>query len=215
MFAAGHVAYGYLLGKGSGKLLKTEINIPLILALSIAPDVDLVFRSIRHRGATHSLIILTLALIPFLIKYGKTTIPYMIAVAQHSLFGDYLTGGVALLWPMTQTYYGIRWSIYGPQNLILEWGAFLAAIIVMFVTRDILTLLKPSRTNLLLIIPAVASFVPLFLNEPQPLPASLVIPEAVFLTIYASSILAQITHRTRFITFIESRLNRRPTQRDS
>jgi hypothetical protein len=37
------MSLAYLLGKSSAKWLKVKINIPLIMVLSILPDVDLIF----------------------------------------------------------------------------------------------------------------------------------------------------------------------------
>ena len=39
MFAVGHMAFGYLSSKASSSPLKTKLNIPLVLTLSILPDV--------------------------------------------------------------------------------------------------------------------------------------------------------------------------------
>jgi membrane-bound metal-dependent hydrolase YbcI (DUF457 family) len=68
MFAVGHMSIAYLLGKGSSKALKTKIFIPLLLVLSILPDIDIVYDYLTgaeiHRGPTHSIIIAALFFIP-------------------------------------------------------------------------------------------------------------------------------------------------------
>ena len=72
-FAVGHMALAYLLGKASAKLLKVNINIPLILFLSIIPDIDILFdflfNSDMHRGPTHSIIVAIVVFIPFFLLY--------------------------------------------------------------------------------------------------------------------------------------------------
>jgi len=50
MFAIGHFALGYIFGKGTSKLAKVALNLPLLLATSVLPDVDLLFRFLTHRG---------------------------------------------------------------------------------------------------------------------------------------------------------------------
>jgi membrane-bound metal-dependent hydrolase YbcI (DUF457 family) len=54
----------YLIAKASGKLLKVNFNIPLVLVLSILPDIDIIFqfflKSDIHRGPTHSIVVATL-----------------------------------------------------------------------------------------------------------------------------------------------------------
>ena len=54
-FAVGHMALAYLIGKSSAKLLKVNLNIPLILVLSIMPDADILLGTYQLlRGPTHS-----------------------------------------------------------------------------------------------------------------------------------------------------------------
>jgi membrane-bound metal-dependent hydrolase YbcI (DUF457 family) len=93
LFAVGHMAIAYLLGKGSSKPLRVKFNIPILLVLSILPDVDIVFdyltNSQIHRGPTHSIVVATLAFIPFFIIYRKRAIPYFLALIAHPLIGDF------------------------------------------------------------------------------------------------------------------------------
>jgi len=106
MFAVGHLALGYLSGKTSSKLLNVNANIPLLFLASTLPDIDLLIPSLEHRGPTHSPIVFCVLLLPAIIIYKKRAIPYFLALAQHSLLGDYLTGeGVQMLWPLTSRWY--------------------------------------------------------------------------------------------------------------
>ena len=61
MFAVGHMAIAYLLGKGSSKALRIKLNIPILLVLSILPDVDIIYDFLTgsdlHRGPTHSIVV--------------------------------------------------------------------------------------------------------------------------------------------------------------
>jgi membrane-bound metal-dependent hydrolase YbcI (DUF457 family) len=64
------MALGYLTSKATAKLTKTQLNIPLILTLSIIPDADILLHGIlEHRGPAHSIIIALLSSTPFFILY--------------------------------------------------------------------------------------------------------------------------------------------------
>jgi membrane-bound metal-dependent hydrolase YbcI (DUF457 family) len=147
-FAVGHMALAYLLGKASAKLLKVNINIPLILFLSIIPDIDILFdflfNSDIHRGPTHSIIVAIVVFIPFFLLYRQRATPYFAALASHSLIGDFLIGGqLQLLWPLSTNEFGARElgfpyiNIYNPINVALEFTLFAIALAVMLKTRDL------------------------------------------------------------------------------
>ena len=99
MFAVGHFALGYLTGKASSFFLKIPVSLPLLFLASVFPDTDILFPFIEHRGPMHSVLFCCLVFVPFLLLYKKRVIPYFIAVLQHNLIGDFLTGGSQLLWP--------------------------------------------------------------------------------------------------------------------
>lgn len=79
MFAVGHMAIAYLLGKCSSKKLRFNLNIPILLVLSILPDVDIIYDFLTgsqiHRGPTHSIVVATIAFIPIFIIYQKKQFP--------------------------------------------------------------------------------------------------------------------------------------------
>jgi membrane-bound metal-dependent hydrolase YbcI (DUF457 family) len=99
LFAIGHFAIGYLAGKASARILKVQLNMPLMFTASVIPDIDLLPRFLHHRGPTHSLITIIALTVPFLMLYRKTAVPYSVALASHSLIGDFFTGGTQLFWP--------------------------------------------------------------------------------------------------------------------
>src|SRR3972149_4781364 len=112
MFAVGHMSLAYLLGKASSKTLKVNPNIPVLLVLSILPDIDIVFQTITgvtlHRGPAHSLIIAIILFAPFFIRYRKRAIPYFLAYSSHFL-GDFFIGGqLQLFWPLTPNNFGLH-----------------------------------------------------------------------------------------------------------
>jgi len=190
MYAVGHLALGYLTGKATGKLLNVNVNIPLLFLASIIPDIDLLIPGLQHRGPTHSLIISILIFIPLVTYYGKKATPYFIALTQHSLIGDYLTGGgIQLLWPLNSTnYYGLTIEITSLTNITIEWIFFLTAFTILLKTRDARTLLQPHPSNLLLSIPTFTVLLPTLLSFPQYVPSALIIPHLTYLTIFTISI---------------------------
>jgi len=197
MFAVGHMAFGYLSSKASSSTLKTKLNIPLVLTLSILPDGDLlareIFPSIQHRGPTHSIITALIVFAPFFIIYRKQAIPYFIAMVQHGLVGDYIAGGrVQLLWPVTNMYFGTSLDIMSLTNQTLEWTMFLAATVLMFKMKDYKPFFKPQTSSLLLIIPTLTVLLPTLLSTPMDVPPMLIPPHIFYLIIFAAAILIEL-----------------------
>lgn len=194
------MALAYLLGKASAKLFRVNLNIPLILVLSIIPDVDIIFEflfnSEIHRGPTHSIIIATLVFIPFFVLYRQRVTPYFAALASHSLIGDFLIGGqLQLLWPLSTRQFGLHElglpyiNIYDPINIALEFTLFAIATIIMFKTRDLFLLFRNRKLNLVLAIPIFTVLLPTFLSYPLRVPILLVLPHLFYLVLFAISVL--------------------------
>ncbi|MCK4478476.1 hypothetical protein KAU88_08140 [Candidatus Bathyarchaeota archaeon] len=49
--------------------LKQEVNLPLVLLLSMIPDVDILIPGVEHRTITHSIITATAIFTPLFIRY--------------------------------------------------------------------------------------------------------------------------------------------------
>jgi membrane-bound metal-dependent hydrolase YbcI (DUF457 family) len=196
-FAVGHMALAYLLGKASAKLLKVNINIPLILVLSIIPDIDILFdflfNSDMHRGPTHSIIVAIVVFIPFFLLYRQRATPYFAALASHSLIGDFLIGGqLQLLWPLSTNEFGAHElgfpNIYNPINVALEFTLFATALAVMLKTRDFFHFFRNSKLNLILIIPIFTVLLPTFISYPLRVPLLLILPHLFYLIIFSISV---------------------------
>jgi len=188
------MALAYLLGKASGKLLKVNFNIPLILVLSIIPDIDLIFMPSMHRGPTHSIIIATLVFIPFFVLYRQKATPYFAALASHSLIGDFFIGGqLQLLWPLSTQQFGLPFiNIYDPINIALEFTLFAIATIIMVKTRDLFRFFRNSKLNLILAIPIFTVLLPTFVSYPLSVPILLVLPHLFYLVLFTISVLIVI-----------------------
>jgi membrane-bound metal-dependent hydrolase YbcI (DUF457 family) len=178
LFAVGHMAIAYLLGKGSSKALRVKLNIPILLVLSILPDIDILFDFLTgsevHRGPTHSIVVLTLAFIPIFIIYRKKAIPYFLALISHPLIGDFLVGGgLQLFWPLSTGQFGLHEAgfpyyigIFSPVNIALEMTLFFVATFVLYKTGDWKTFLTNNKTNLVLIIPIATVLLPSTIGYP-------------------------------------------------
>jgi len=189
MYAVGHLALGYLSGKLASKILKVNVNVPLLFVASVISDVDILISGLEHRGPTHSLAVFLLLFLPALILYGRRVAPYFIALAQHATIGDYLTGGAQLFWPLTPNWYGSGTAITSLSNILTEWILFLFSITILFQTRDARILLQKHRSNLLLSIPVFTVLLPTLLGFPLSVPLELVIPHLVYLMLFNLSIL--------------------------
>ena len=190
----------YLLAKASGKLLKVNFNIPLVLVLSILPDIDIIFQFLLgsniHRGPTHSIIVAILVFIPVFIIYRKKATPYFAALASHSLIGDFLIGGqIQLLWPLSTREFGLPElgfpyiSINSPINVVLEFTIFVIATVVMFKTRDVHVFFRKRKINLVLAVPIFTVLLPTFVGYPIHVPFLLVLPHLFYLVLFAIAVL--------------------------
>jgi len=194
------MSLGYILGKASAKALNTSLNVPLVMTLSVLPDMDILFqhlnglgRIIPHRGPFHSVLIMLIVFIPVFAVYRKKALPYFIALVSHPLIGDYFTGGnLQLFWPITSQTYGIAGSIYSPENIGLELMLFLSSIALLVVTRDLFTLFKPRLSNLILAIPTFTVLLPIFLSFPLQVPVPLILPHLTFMILFIVAIIVTL-----------------------
>jgi hypothetical protein len=190
------MALAYLLGKPSAKLLKVNLNIPLLLVLSIIPDMDILFIPQMHRGPTHSIITATLVFIPIFVVYRQKAVPYFTALISHSLVGDFLVGGrVMLFWPLTKAEFGLHElgsyyiNIENPINVALEIALFLIATVIMFKTKDIYQFFGNKKTNIVLIIPIFSVLLPSVVSYPLHVPVLLIPPHLFYLVLFSASVL--------------------------
>jgi membrane-bound metal-dependent hydrolase YbcI (DUF457 family) len=195
-FAIGHFALGYITGKASSKLAKVKVNLPLLLATSVLPDIDLLLRFLMHRGPTHSLLTITVLMIPFFIIYRKQAIPYCAALLSHILIGDFFTGGIQLFWPLSQGWLGaLNIDVSSLPNVIAELALFFITLPIMYKLGDLQTLLKPHNKNWALIIPLGAVLGPLLAvgrGRESFLPSLLVVPSLFYIGLFAYSIFIEL-----------------------
>jgi membrane-bound metal-dependent hydrolase YbcI (DUF457 family) len=192
MFAIGHFALGYLAGKGTSKLAHVKINLPLLLAVSVIPDLDLLFRGFMgHRGLTHSIIVISVLMIPFFMRYKKAALPYLAAVLSHVFIGDFFSGGIEFLWPISKMTFGFG-SASSSYVAVTELLLFFVSLALMFKLNDIWAFFKPQKHNLFLIIclgSILGPILMLALGNLNAISLLLVIPSLIWTAIFSVSLL--------------------------
>ena len=203
------MAIAYLLGKGTSKALRTKLNIPTLLVLSILPDIDILYDVIMgveiHRGPTHSIITAVLVFIPIFLYFGKKTIPYFLALISHPLIGDFIVGGkLQLLWPLSSSQFGLHElgsyyiDIFSPVNLVLEITLWVIASLILYKTGDWKVFFRADKTNLVLIIPIATVLLPSTIGYPftEPLLNTepiMAIAHLFYLVLFSIAILKTLT----------------------
>jgi len=120
-----------------GHITKTRVNVPVVLTLSVIPDIDLLIPLVEHRGPFHSVLMAIIMFIPVFVLFRKSVLPYLIALIQHSIIGDFLTGEVQLFWPLTSKPYGTGMDIRSLTNITIEWTTFTIMLFAMLKTKDL------------------------------------------------------------------------------
>ena len=201
MFAIGHFALGYLTGKSTSKVFKTKLNLPLLLVASVLPDIDLILQAVNptifmHRGPTHSIITITVLMIPFFLFYKKQAAPYYVALLSHSLIGDLFTGGIEMLWPLSQNWFSyLNISVESLPNIIAELLLFAVTTPIMYKTGDLKKILHPKKYKLALIVAFGAILGPTIemrYGSEGVLPALLLAPSIFWLIMFAYSMLLSL-----------------------
>lgn len=194
---------GYLTGKASSKALGTSINIPLILTLSVLPDIDLFLEPIlTHGGLTHSLIILAALFLPVILIWKKASLPYLAAAASHGLIGDYLTrsttmNGVQLLFPLTSVRYSAGLEEASLLYVYSEVILLVVFLSLLFATKDTNFLMEKHSSNWVLVIPLVTLILPVLIDFPMHVPMELVIPHLILIVMLMLPILVDVNHLIR------------------
>ncbi len=175
------------------------MNLPLLLAASVLPDLDLLLRFLMHRGPTHSILTITVLMIPFFFVYRKHVIPYFAALLTHILIGDFFTGGIQLFWPLSHSTFGaLNLEVTSLPVAITELALFLLAVPIMYKLGDLKTLLNPHNKNWALMIPLGAILGPLLSlgrGQENALPTLLIVPSLIFVCLFAYSLFVWIRDR--------------------
>jgi membrane-bound metal-dependent hydrolase YbcI (DUF457 family) len=209
MFAIGHFALGYLVGKGSSQQLKTKINLPLLLAASVLPDIDLILQIANpsvfmHRGPSHSIFTITILMLPFILLYRKQAIPYFAALLSHTLIGDLPTGGIEMLWPVSQRWFGAEYvKVGGLVDVVIELALFALVLVLLMAAKDLRTLFKPQKLIFILVVAFGAVLGPMLeigQGSESALPVLLIVPSLFWLAVFSYSILVSLRARPKIVS---------------
>jgi membrane-bound metal-dependent hydrolase YbcI (DUF457 family) len=175
--------------------------VPLLFAASVLPDLDLLLRFLMHRGPTHSFITITLLMIPLFIIYRKQTSPYYAASLSHILVGDFFTGGIELLWPISEGWFGgLNISVAGIYSMTAEFVLFLLMMPIMYKLGDLQNLVKNKEKAWTLIIPIGALLGPLLSagrGQESSIPLLLVLPSLFYIVLFIYCLLAWLKVRLK------------------
>lgn len=155
MYALGHIAVGYTVGKLLCKLTGRPFNIFLVMALSLLPDIDFLIPGVYHRTITHSIVVSTFVFLPFLIRDFYGSISYFGVLISHSLIGDFFTGRVMLLWPLSSHnfIYSNAVLVKSLEEANLEVILFGIFITILVFTKDYNLFVASGWKTLLLFVP--------------------------------------------------------------
>ena len=160
MYAAGHLALGFLVGMATSKLLRRSVYLPLLFLVVVLPDIDYLLPEIGRRTVTHSVIVQTLIALPFLVIYKRRALPYLLAVWSHSLIDLANVAGVQLFWPLsTYNHPIIPYPTVRQLDPWMGWGEVLlagTAFIILLLTHRISRITPSTTTTLLLLVPLMA-----------------------------------------------------------
>jgi membrane-bound metal-dependent hydrolase YbcI (DUF457 family) len=154
--------------------------------------MDLLIPGLEHRGPMHSVIVFCLLFLPIFTLFKKRAIPYFVALVQHSLIGDYLTGTTQILWPLTTNWYGLGIELTSLTNILMEWALFLTSTAILFKTKDAWLLFRQHPSNTILTIPVLTVLLPTLLSFPLYVSPALVIPHLIYIALFTYSILIDL-----------------------
>jgi membrane-bound metal-dependent hydrolase YbcI (DUF457 family) len=142
---------------------------------------------------------MTVFMIPFFVVYRKQAIPYFAALLSHILIGDFFTGGIQLIWPVSHDLFGaLNFEVNSIPIALTELLLFLLTVPLMYKLGDLQTLLRPCNKNWALVIPLGAIIGPLLAvgrGQENALPALLIVPSLFYVCLFAYSLFVWIKKR--------------------
>ena len=140
-------------GKRGGRLF-----VPAVLMLGVMPDIDLLLEGFgfEHHTFTHSLFFWFVIFAPFLAVFRRKVVPYLVAVVQHFVFGDFFVGKVMVFWPFSLSYFGFKNAMTSVFDVALETSGLLLVAGIMYFNGDLKRLLSVDMRNIPMFLPLLA-----------------------------------------------------------
>ncbi|MGI8831662.1 MAG: metal-dependent hydrolase [Nitrososphaeraceae archaeon] len=128
MLFVGHIAIAFIMCYVLSKILSIKrISFPLIMLLSVLPDIDIGFKLLGidpgHRTFTHSAILALIVSVAaaFMAKLQRSAIlVYSIAYFTHILIGDILINSVNILYPFGVFQLGVGIKLNSLTDIVIE-----------------------------------------------------------------------------------------------
>lgn len=172
--------------------------------VSVLPDIDLILQAVNptifmHRGPTHSIVAITVLIISFFVLYKKQAAPYYVALLSNSLIGDLFTGGIEMLWPLSEKWFSyLSISVESMPTIIAELLLFAVTTPIMYKTGDIKKILHPKKYKVVLIVAFGAILGPMVemrYGSEGVLPALLLAPSIFWLIVFSYSMLLSLRRK--------------------
>ena len=138
MSPLGHFALAFFMAEIAKRYSKNEYNLLWVWFVSLLPDIDFFIPFIRHRGPTHSVIVLLFITFVIIIVFRKGFV-YLAALGSH-LIGDYFTDyGCQLFWPVLPYWFRPDLSVMltGREKNLVEFLLFFTMIFIIFVKKGL------------------------------------------------------------------------------
>ena len=157
MYLLGHIAIGYLVAWAFARWRKQKLSLWLAFTVGIVPDFDILFQGLglEHHTYTHSLLLWAPVAIALLL-WNRKSVPYVAGILSHLLIGDILVSSIPFLLPLSSISIGLRLGMPSFADAILESGAFLLMLLLMWRNGDLRRMLSGEKKNLLMLVPLVS-----------------------------------------------------------
>jgi hypothetical protein len=153
------MALGYLFAWVVARGQRRRLVIWAALTAAVLPDFDLLFGGfgLAHETYTHSLVVWA-PLLLLLVAWRKGSVPYVAALLQHIVVGDFLIGSIPILFPLSNIGFGLGLGMPSMPDALIEFSSFLIMVLVMVRSRDLRGLMSGGREEALMVVPLVSMF---------------------------------------------------------
>jgi hypothetical protein len=157
VYLLGHMALGYLFAWVVAKGRKQKLVLWAAFTAGIVPDYDILFSPLGlvHHTYTHSLVLWAPVMVA-LVYWRRGSLPYVVAILQHMVVGDFLVGKVPFFLPLSNVSLGLNLGMPSAADAVLEFGFLVLMMIVMWRSGDLKGLLGGGRGSLLMVVPLLS-----------------------------------------------------------
>jgi len=157
LYLLGHMALGYLFAWVVARGRRQTLVVWVALTAAVLPDFDLLFGGfgLAHETYTHSLVVWA-PMVLLLVTWRSGSLPYVAALLQHIVVGDFLIGSIPLLLPLSGAGFGLGLGMPSMPDALIEFSSLLIMVVVMVRSGDLRRLMSGSREGALMVVPLVS-----------------------------------------------------------